>query len=935
MTNHKKMDNTLLQGFIEEVESYLPSIRSGILVSTQQGNGHDELKTSITHIQTIKSAAGMIELAQVESISAELERELKLFSISKSPISDEQSRFLLDKLSDLEEAIAQLLFGIDDFPDSIADFVDESFDLLQVSQDPSNPVEKELEDSFEDFEIDEEMIEIFGMEAEDLLTNISANLELLENAPNNREALLEIRRNAHTLKGSAGIVGLKQLSKAAHKVEDLLDFIADNNVESNRLVFDFLTSATDCFHALTANETSSDALLKLKNIYQTFDNVMALLISGESKPEETPNEQITTFAPESAAENQPQVAANQTRSVVRVSLEKLDDLVKIVSSMVINRSVFEQRLSELELQISELNNSTRRLQTSTSKLETDFQADLVNTQNSFVSSQRQMSLAGSYQESYQHGTFGDSNAFDVLEFDHYTEFNQTTRELIETTADTAAIHNNLDLLKSNFETLFDGQRGLIDEMQEKLLRLRMVKFGSLYQRLQRTVRVTADEEGKMAELFLEGEDLEVDTQILDSLIEPLLHILRNAIAHGIELPETRRLVGKNESGRIKVKAVSEGTHIVLTITDDGRGISASVLRTKAIEKGFITSEEALEMSDEDALSLIFLPGLTTAEDVNYVSGRGVGMNIVKTQIQRHQGTVLIQTEQQKGSAFTLRMPMALAVTRALLVKADKQTFAFPLRLVKHICECPSEYLSKINREKSIQLGDTVYRVVHLSEMLGLPARPSLEVENVPLLLIETTEKPCALIVDQILKPEEIAIKPLGNPLKSTSELLGATILGDGSVVPVLDLMYLLTNKTLVAKKPVIQTEVKVVKQTTVLIVDDSPSVRHLTSKVIKNADWLPIVAKDGLEALEMLQNSHDLPDVILTDVEMPKMDGYELLASLKRIDVLKDIPVVMITSRAGDKHREKAVELGVSEYLSKPFEDAFLIETIKKLSTAR
>ena len=785
------MDNTLLQGFIEEVESYLPSIRSGILVSTQSGNGQAELKTSLTHIQTIKNAAAMIELVPVEAIAIELERELKLFSVSKSPISDEQSRYLLDKLAKLEESVAQLLFSIDDFPGNIADFVDDSFDLLQLGQDEESSVDDSAEDGFEEFEIDDEMMEIFGMEAEDLLVNIGANLEILESVPNNREALLEIRRNAHTLKGSAGIVGLKRLSQAAHKVEDLLDFISENNIEGNRLIFDFLSTSTDCFRSLSSSETSVESTEKLKNIYQTFESVMAIL-SGEEVQAEIPafaaEHPATTVVSEAAAENLPQVSANQTRSIVRVSLEKLDDLVKIVSGMVINRSVFEQRLSELEQQISELNNSTRRLQTSTTKLETDYQGNIGNVQTSKFRTQSQMSVIGNYQSKIRQNEFGDPNSFDTLEFDNYTDFNQTTRELIETTADTAAINNKLDILRSNFETLFDTQRGLIDEMQEKLLRLRMVKFGSLFARLQRTVRVTAEEEEKFAELCIEGEGLEVDTQILDSLVEPLLHILRNSIAHGIEAPETRRLVGKHESGKISIRAVSEGTHIVVTVSDDGRGISASVLKAKAIEKGFITNEEALEMTDEDALSLIFLPGLTTAEDVNYVSGRGVGMNIVKTQVQRHQGSILIQTEPQKGSTFTIRMPMALAVTRALLVKADKQTFAFPLRLVKHICECPTEYLSKVNRDKSIQLGDTVYRVVHLSEMLGLPAAPVLETESVPLLLIETAEKPCALIVDQILKPEEIAVKPLGNPLKSMSELLGATILGDGSVVPVLDLI---------------------------------------------------------------------------------------------------------------------------------------------------
>ncbi len=929
------MDNTLLQGFIEEVESYLPSIRGGILVSTQSGNSQIELKTSLTHIQTIKNAAAMIELTEVEKIAAALEHELKLFAVSRSQISDKQSRYLLDKLAELEESIAQLLFSIDEFPGNIADFVDETFDFLQTNSGEESAAVKEAEAEFEEFEIDEEMLEIFAMEAEDLLSNINANLSILEKTPNNREALLEIRRNAHTLKGSAGIVGLKKLSQAAHKVEDLLDFISENEIEGNQLIFDFLSSATDCFSSVSSNENSAQSTEKLANIYLSFENIMAILRGGQAQPaaEKVTDFEIIAASTQAVAENQPQVSANQTRSIVRVSLDKLDDLVKIVSGMVINRSVFEQRLSELEQQISELNNSTRRLQSSTTKLETNFESDMLNGQNPELKAPGQLAGFGNYQTQIIPAANGNPHSFDTLEFDNYTDFHQTTRELIETTADTAAINNKLDLLRSSFETLFDTQRGLIDEMQEKLLRLRMVKFGSLFARLQRTVRVTAEEENKLADLHLDGEHLEVDTQILDSLIEPLLHILRNAIAHGIESPETRRLVGKQETGRIGIRAVSEGTHIVLTITDDGRGISASALKAKAVEKGLITNEDALEMSDEDALSLVFLAGLTTAEDINYVSGRGVGMNIVKTQIQRHQGTISIHTEPQRGSIFTVRMPMTLSVTRALLVKADKQTFAFPLRLVKHICECPREYLNKVSRDKSIQLGDTVYRVVHLSELLGMPAAPIAEAENIPLLLIDTLEKPCALIVDQILKPEEIAIKPLGNPLKSVSELLGATILGDGSVVPVLDLMYLLNNKTLNTRKPHIPSQVEVKVQTSVMIVDDSPSVRHLTSKVIKNADFIPVVAKDGLEALEILQNTRELPNVILTDVEMPQMDGYELLASLKRSEFLRDIPVVMITSRAGEKHRQKAFELGVSEYLSKPFEDAYLIDTIRKLSS--
>ncbi len=446
-----------------------------------------------------------------------------------------------------------------------------------------------------------------------------------------------------------------------------------------------------------------------------------------------------------------------------------------------------------------------------------------------------------------------------------------------------------------------------------------------------------DEEEKSAELFIEGENLEVDTQILDSLIEPLLHLLRNAVAHGIEPPETRRMLGKSESGKISLRLSSEGTHIVLTVADDGRGISVSALKDKAVNDGFISKEKASAMTDAEVLELAFLPGLTTAEKLSQVSGRGVGLNIVKTGIARHQGTILIASELQKGTTFTIRLPMALAVTRAILVKANHQTFVFPLKLVKHITDISAKHLEK--NKKSVQLGDVNYKVWHLTELLNMPVASVSTNPNIPLLLIETLENPCALIVDEIIKTEEIVIKPLGNPLQNLTELLGATILGDGSIVPVLDVIHLLKAQLPTSNLPNSDTpqtkdkeQRKKNKGLTILIVDDSPSVRQLTSNIIKNVGWTAIVAKDGLEALEMLEDSDELPDIILTDVEMPRMNGYELLASLKRQENLQAIPIIIITSRASQKHRQKVIDLGISDYLTKPFEDTKLVEIINNLT---
>jgi chemosensory pili system protein ChpA (sensor histidine kinase/response regulator) len=921
------MDKEIIEGFIEEAESYLPALRGGILICSQEGRYHDALETSRRQAHTIKGAAMMVGLENIGKIAADLEAEISALVAERRPPTGDESRSLLDRVAQIEAILVKQRFGAEDFTIDVSDFVEVSFENLQFGDaSDASQVEEILEaEVWEDFEIDDEMREVFALEAEELLRNIGANLERLEKLPNDREALLEIRRSAHTLKGSAGILGFKTISELAHHVEDLLDYLSENEIEGNRKVFQLLLSSNDCLNALVSDGDSPALSEQIKSLASEFEAIKKSLQEPAAAPVEFKPELVPT-SKVAALVREPSSSGNQNRSVIRVSLDKLDDLVRIVSEMVISRSVFEQRLTELSMQIEELQNSTRRLSHSTGKLEIDFEADMLGSARRFNQPPFGFSL----------NKAGDNDLleFDSLEFDRYTEFHQTTRELVETTGDTFAINTELENLRGNLEILFDRQRRLIEEMQDKLLRLRMVAFGSLTNRLQRTVRVTAEQDAKQVELVIYGEQLEVDTQILDSLIEPLLHLLRNAVAHGIENPDTRRLLGKPETGRIELRIYSEGLHIIVNVRDDGRGISTDALKKKAVLSGAITPEQAAAMTDEEALKLIFLPGLTTTEEINYVSGRGVGMNIVQTAIERQQGTITVHSEAQKGTEFTIRLPMSLAITRALLVKSNDQIYAFPLNLVKKITEIPAEKIAK--NERSWQEADgTNYRLTHLNNLLGLPAPEIGHLEKVPLLLIETLEQPHALAVDEVIKAEEIVIKPLDRFLQNIAEFVGATILGDGSVVPVLDLIYLLgqqDRKNERSEPPAPAPPPEKEKQTQVMIVDDSPSVRLINSKLIKNAGMTPHVARDGLEALELLQSLQELPDVILTDVEMPRMDGYELLASLKKMENLRSIPVIMITSRTSDKHREKAFELGVSEYLTKPYEDAKLIEAIKTLA---
>lgn len=950
------MDKEIIEGFIEEAESYLPSLRGGILICTQERAFSDALEDSRRHAHTIKGAALMIGLEDIGKTAAALEKEIGALVADRIAPSTEQSLVLLDKVAQIEALLVKQRFsGEEETEFDFSDFVEASFESLQAGEMSYEiEVEEIIEaDVWEEFEIDDEMREVFALEAEELLQNIGANLEILGNNTNDREALMEIRRNAHTLKGSAGILGFKTISELSHYVEDLLDYLSENQFEGNRNVFQLLLVSNDCLNSLINEGDSLQLTQRIKALASEFETIKKTLQEPvvEAIVETAVEETIAETSVETVAETEEEITLeipaqippkpeivptsrvaalvdqnsglnNQNRSIVRVSLDKLDDLVRIVSEMVISRSVFEQRLTELSMQVEELQNSTRRLSHSTGKLETDFEASTLSLPSS------KFQIPGSFSNS-SFVNQQSSSEFDLLEFDRYTEFHQTTRELVETTGDTFAINNELENLRGNLEMLFDRQRRLIEEMQDKLLRLRMVTFGSLSNRLQRTARVTAEQEGKQVELVIHGEQLEVDTQVLDSLVEPLLHLLRNAVAHGIEKPEMRRLIGKPETGKIEVKIYSEGMHIIVNVVDDGRGILTAALKKKALDTGAITIEHAVEMSDDEALRLIFLPGLTTTEEINYVSGRGVGMNIVQTTIERQQGTISVNSTPQKGTEFTVRLPMSLAITRALLVRSNEQIYAFPLNLVKKITEIPAGNISK--NETSFEYGGTNYKLAHLNKLLGTASSNVAQLEKVPLLLIETLDTPHALVIDEIVRAEEIVIKPLDKFLQNIAEFVGATILGDGSVVPVLDLVHLLTHREAkILKEPELP-PVKI-KQTQVMIVDDSPSVRLINSKLIKNAGMMPLIAKDGLEALEQLQVLQELPDVILTDVEMPRMDGYELLASLKKIETLHKIPVIMITSRAGDKHREKAFELGVSEYLTKPYEDTKLIETINILS---
>jgi chemosensory pili system protein ChpA (sensor histidine kinase/response regulator) len=445
------------------------------------------------------------------------------------------------------------------------------------------------------------------------------------------------------------------------------------------------------------------------------------------------------------------------------------------------------------------------------------------------------------------------------------------------------------------------------------------------------VRLVAREQGKLVDLVLEGDAIELDKTVLEEMEDPLVHLLRNAVDHGIELPAARKRAGKPEHGEIRLRAFQEGNRVVIQVGDDGAGMDIGALRAAAVRGGFVPEGEGDRWSAEELQSLTFLPGFTTAAEVSHVSGRGVGLDIVRTNIRKLKGSIGLESTPGKGTLFTIRLPMTLAVMRALMVKACNQTFAVPHGAVTAILRVDPDEINHVGSAAVVQLDDQAYPLIRLAEALSLKRLEELEESRFPVLILDVGAHKVALGVDQLLGEREVVVKSLGSHLRRVEGIAGATLMGDGSVVLILNPVELVGEKS--GKRPEIARSqprpASGGESLTVMVVDDSITVRRVVSNLIRSAGWTPVAARDGLEALEIIQRSPDLPDAVLVDIEMPRMDGYELMSTLRAHPSFAGIPLLVLTSRTGEKHRQKALSVGAAGYIVKPYQDALLLEAIR------
>jgi chemosensory pili system protein ChpA (sensor histidine kinase/response regulator) len=598
--------------------------------------------------------------------------------------------------------------------------------------------------------------------------------------------------------------------------------------------------------------------------------------------------------------------------MARVDADLLDTMLNNAGEVSIFRARLDQQVNSIDFNLAELARTVTRLKDQLRGMEIETEAQVLNR----------------HQDAEPR-----RNDFDPLELDRYSALQQYSRALAETSGDVASIQGLLETLTREAQNLLTQQSRVITELQNSLMRTRMVPFQRHVQRLTRLVRQAANDTGKRAEMVVQGAAAELDRQMLERMVPPLEHMLRNAVIHGIEMPERRTAQGKPDVGRISISLERDGAEVVIVVADDGAGINVKLIREKAVALG-LTDPEA-KLTDEEAVQLILEPGFSTAGHVTQAAGRGVGMDVVATEVKKLGGGLFIDTTAGKGSRFTIRLPFTLAISQALIVRVAEETYALPLATVEGVVRLPRNIVARhLGKDAPpFEYGGQKYRFQQLGSFVGLgPTRlPEADV-SISVVLIRAGEHSTALVTDELVGSREIVVKSLGPQISGIRGIAGATILGDGRIVIILDMGSLVRSEW--RARP---TETVVLDQrdrrTFALVVDDSITVRRVTQRLLERNGMRVLTAKDGVDAVSLLQEN--LPDIILLDIEMPRMDGYEVAAHVRNDPRLKDIPIVMITSRVSEKHRARAIELGVDDYLGKPYQESQLLDAIEPLLNRR
>jgi len=808
-----------------------------------------------------------------------------------------------------------------------------------------------------DGEVPDEVLEFFIPEAEEHLQVVTECLLLLE-ANSTAEDINRLFRAMHTVKGSAAQVGLHRLSAVAHRVEDLIGELRDGHLQPNADIIDICLQSVDVLKKLLHRQWESDAEMR-----GVIDPLLARIEElapeeGVGEPaeasravatrEESPKELAAESAASAAPSGAPQVLP-QAKSV-RISLERLDRMMNAVGELVINRTRMLGRLSELGKLVEILNFSKSRLSGKVGDFQEKHEFNRIRTTLMPGSQPPQKDTFRGHFSNMPALMPGDSLEFSDLEMDRYDDFNILSRSLTEISADITEVLTQLEGFMGRVDSDIDEFTKLAHHLQDEITAARMVPIGNLYTRLSRTVRDASKAAGKPVELLLEGAETELDNNIIQHISDPLIHLVRNAVAHGLENPSERHKAGKSEKGRVEVRAYHRGNHIFIEVEDDGRGIDYENIRLHVMASGTLSPLAAAELSERELREYLFRPGFTTASSMTELAGRGVGLDVVRANVHALNGEIEVRSELGRGACFTVKVPLTLIISQALFVRCGTAVFALPLAVVEEIRRLKPAEIEDVGGKLLTRVRDVVTEVVRLDLQLGLPP---LEPVNgyFHMVIVKVAGKQVGVVVEEVLGKDEIVIKNLGNYLRRVKLFPGTTIAPDGSLILLIDLNRLVSNDTAernalpssspaarvfapgaeaVAAGNIPAEAVDPVETDRVVVVaDDSISVRKFVGRMLEKAGYRVRLASDGLEASEIIAEvgCH----LVITDLEMPRMNGYELLAHLRQDPMTSRIPVLVVTSRAGAKHRDRAMKEGASGFLTKPVQEDQLISTVESL----
>jgi chemosensory pili system protein ChpA (sensor histidine kinase/response regulator) len=794
-------------------------------------------------------------------------------------------------------------------------------------------------------ESDREILEIFLEEAQELQEELDAVLQDWQLTPDNLRATEEVQRIMHTLKGGARMGGLTQVGDLAHDFEAWMVKAQQGEIEVNDAFFgevfqrqDALAASVDAIARSltqpllnqsiesevelvsdTLTQEDSEVLIDTSTLVET--NVVQFK-RNEAEVSKIPSlpatvKALTQLDQEEA--NKPQQGRRGPQEMVKVSADLLDNLVNLAGETSISRGRLEQQVTDFSYSLEEMDSTLERLRDQLRRLDIETEAQVL------------------FRQERQTPSYDD---FDPLEMDRYSQMQQLARSLVESASDLLDIRESLSNKTRDAETLLLQQSRVNTELQEGLMETRMVPFQRLVPRLRRIVRQIGQELDKQVEFKVFNADGEMDRTILERLISPLEHMLRNAVDHGIENKDERAKTDKPAQGSVELSISREGGDVLVILKDDGHGINIHAVRKKALERGLITKDTKL--TDVEIMQFILHAGFSTAEKVTQISGRGVGMDVVNSEIKQMGGTLFINSIPGQGTEFQVRLPFTVSVNRALMVRVGDDLYAVPLDSIQGIVRVSTHQLEALYQqpvaERTFEYGKADHRLEYLGTMLGTDAQPKLAGQKMPTpVLLIKGETPYALQVDSLLGSREIVVKTLGTQFSSVMGVSGGTILGDGSVVIILDLPAMIRSQSNLEYQQAMaldaieaekrhEQEVRIKR---ILVVDDSVTVRKVTTRLLERNGFEVFTAKDGVDAIATLQDH--IPDLMLLDIEMPRMDGFEVASIVRHDSRLKHVPIIMITSRTGDKHRNRAFSIGVNEYLGKPFQEDNLLSNIAKL----